>query len=125
MRRQLAALPSPVVPEALADAIPQIVWTADRHGALTYVNERGAAYAGRSTPEGLHAVGGRRIHPDDLATLVAERTEAVRTGVARDFEFRLRRADGAYRWHVSRQTPMRPPTAPSSAGSARAPTSMT
>ena len=91
----------------LADAIPQIVWMAGPDGDLTYVNARGAAYAGRPSAE-LH---GREwadaIHPDDLPAAVAATHDAVRSGEPREFEFRLRRADGVYRWHVSRQVPNR------------------
>ena len=89
----------------LADAIPQIVWMAGPDGNLTYVNARGAEYAGRPSGE-LHGQAWvEAIHPDDLPAAFAAREEAVRTGAPRAFEFRLRRADGAYRWHVSRQVP--------------------
>ena len=89
----------------LADAIPQIVWTAGPDGLLTHVNARGAEYAGRPSGE-LHGQAWvEAIHPDDLPVAFAAKDDAVRTGAPREFEFRLRRADGVYRWHVSRQVP--------------------
>ena len=101
--------PSPGDREALlrelADAIPQIVWTAGPDGLLTHVNARGAEYAGRPSGE-LHGQAWvEAIHPDDLPVAFAAKDDAVRTGAPREFEFRLRRADGVYRWHVSRQVP--------------------
>ena len=89
----------------LADAIPQIVWTAAPDGGLTYVNARGAEYAGRPSGE-LHGQAWvEAIHPDDLPAAFAAKDEAVRTAAPHEFEFRLRRTDGVYRWHVSRQVP--------------------
>ena len=89
----------------LADVIPQIVWTAAPDGGLTYVNARGAEYAGRPSGE-LHGQAWvEAIHPDDLPAAFAAKDEAVRTAAPHAFEFRLRRADGVYRWHVSRQVP--------------------
>ena len=77
----------------LADAIPQIVWTAAPDGSLTYVNARGAEYAGRPSGE-LHGLAWvEAIHPDDLPAASAAKDEAVRTAAPHEFEFRLRRAD--------------------------------
>lgn len=91
----------------LVDAIPQIVWTADAEGHLTYVNAQAAAYAGLPAAELLGQRWDAGVHPDDHGVFIAARSEAVRTGKSPEFSFRLRRADGAYRWHVSRQTARR------------------
>ena len=105
VRREIAGLQPGIPSTELADALPQIVWMAGPDGALTHVNAGGVRYSGRTAAH-LH---GRSwdedVHPDDRPTLIAERASAIRTGMSRDFEFRLRRADGIYRWHVSRQTP--------------------
>ncbi|HEY1188756.1 MAG TPA: PAS domain-containing protein, partial [Gemmata sp.] len=91
----------------LADAIPQIVWTAEPGGGLTHVNARAVTYSGRSADALLGQSWGGDIHPDDRPAVVAATAQAAASGVPRDFEFRLRRADGVYRWHVSRQVPAR------------------
>lgn len=91
----------------LVDAIPQIVWAADADGNLTYVNAQATAYSGLSTGELLGQRWDGGVHPEDRSVLMASRSEAVRTGVSPEFAFRLRRADGVYRWHVSRQTARR------------------
>jgi signal transduction histidine kinase len=42
------------------------------------------------------------IHPDDLAACVARWTHSLSTGEPYEIEFRLRRGDGVYRWHLGR-----------------------
>lgn len=91
----------------LADAIPQIVWTADPSGALVHLNARGTEYTGLSANDLTGWSWERVIHPDDLAHTVNEWTAAVQSGVPRDIEFRIRRTDGIYRWHIARQVPAR------------------
>lgn len=48
------------------------------------------------------------VHPDDLAvcTSVQDRDEAVRNHQSWNFEYRLRRYDGEYRWHLARTLPL-------------------
>ena len=47
------------------------------------------------------------VHPDDLAAAGAAWAQALATGETYQTEFRLRRADGAYRWHIARARPLR------------------
>jgi PAS domain S-box-containing protein len=47
------------------------------------------------------------VHPDDLPTVVAAWTHSVETGAPYEFEHRIRRADGVYRWFQSRGHPLR------------------
>ncbi len=91
----------------LADAIPQIVFTAAPDGNLIHVNARAVAYSGQDQDALLGTAWDRGVHPDDLPTLVAARADYIRNGTSQDFEFRILRFDGAYRWHVSRQVPVR------------------
>ncbi len=91
----------------LADAIPQIVWTADPDGALNYLNSRAPEYCGISV-EGLKGWSWEQvIHPDDLPGALRDWGSALRTGIPVDFQFRIRRHDGVYRWHIARQFPGR------------------
>lgn len=92
---------------ALADAIPQIVWTATLDGRLDYVNERASEYAGGAR-EANYGTGWQRfVHPDDLPRCLAQWASALQTGEGHEIEFRLRRHDGAYRWHLGRAVPVR------------------
>ena len=89
---------------ALAEAMPQVVWTADRTGRLEYCNRRWFEYTGLDPSQ--IAESATPIHPDDRAAVGAEFERAV--SERRPFEvlYRVRRAsDGTYRWHLGRATP--------------------
>lgn len=86
----------------LAEAIPQQVWTALRSGALDFVNRRVLDYFASSEQEILGAGWQSVIHPEDLPRAVERWTHSLATGEEYDVEFRLRRADGAHRWHLGR-----------------------
>jgi PAS domain S-box-containing protein len=92
---------------SLADGIPQIVWGATPAGDLDLFNARAAEYTGLPSTELLGWKWGSVIHPDDLRNTVATWTEVVRTGQPEPMEFRIRRHDGAYRWFLTRQVPIR------------------
>jgi PAS domain S-box-containing protein len=80
------------------------VWSASTDGRLTYVNQRLFDYI--SAPmEVLRGEGWLKfVHPDDQPWAIARWLQAVATGGPLENQFRLRRADGAYRWfHVPSQ----------------------
>jgi PAS domain S-box-containing protein len=91
---------------ALADSIPQIVWTARPDGTLDYLNRQALEYFGAGTDRPTGRAWEGLAHPDDLpgAPLVRD---PLRTDEPSAFELRLRRADGAYRWHICRQVAIR------------------
>jgi PAS domain S-box-containing protein len=91
----------------LAESIPQIVWTAEPDGRLDYVNDRWLSYVGEDTAEARSGwTWGQSVHEDDLTYALAS-WEAARTNAcAYEAEFRLRRRDGAYRWHLVRALPL-------------------
>jgi PAS domain S-box-containing protein len=92
--------------EQLADAMPQIVWTADRSGQTTYLNRRFAEYTGID----VHAVPiswMEFVHPEDVGETLRRRRETLASGEVFEFEYRFRAADGTYRWHLGRAVPIR------------------
>jgi two-component system sensor histidine kinase/response regulator len=92
----------------VADAMPQIVWTASADGALDYCNARWYEYTGMTSAQSLGWGWGPVLHPDDLANCVQVWQHAVEIGTPYDIEYRLKRAgDGAYRWHLGRALPFR------------------
>src|SRR5256714_9072996 len=87
----------------LADAMPQIVWTANADGSVDYYNQRWFDYTGMTIEqtEGW----GQVLHPDDLQRCVEAWGDTVRTGRPYEIECRFRRdADGEYHWHLVRAT---------------------
>jgi PAS domain S-box-containing protein len=92
----------------LADAMPQIVWTANTDGAFDYYNQRWFDYTGMTLEETRGWSWQPVIHPDDLQNCLERWTAAVETGENYEVEHRFRRAsDGSYRWHLGRATPAR------------------
>src|SRR5215813_2220406 len=90
--------------QALAEAMPQVVWTADRTGRLEYCNARWFEYTGLD-PSQL-AESETRIHPDDRATVRSEFERAVAERKPFEVLYRVRRgSDGSYRWHLGRAQP--------------------
>jgi PAS domain S-box-containing protein len=91
----------------MADAMPQLVWTARPDGSLEYLNERWIAYTGHGVEE-LGDDLSRVIHPDDLPSVMQTWHDALESGEPYEIEFRIRRAfDGSYRWVLSRALPVR------------------
>jgi PAS domain S-box-containing protein len=90
-----------------AEAAPNHVWTSPPDGRLDWFNTRVYEYSG-AAPGALDGAGWAHIvHADDLADAVARWSAALAEGATYEAEFRLRRADGAYRWHIARAVPIR------------------
>ena len=93
---------------ALADALPQIVWTANPDGYLDYYNARWFEYTGM-TLEQTRGWGWQPVlHPDDIERCLRRWATSVQTGEEYEIEYRYKRAsDGQYRWHLGRALPVR------------------
>jgi len=90
----------------LAAAIPQQVWTAMPDGHLEFVNRRAPDYFALSEAtllaEGFRSV----IHPEDRDAWFEQWQRALASGENLEVEFRLRRRDGSWRWHLGRAVVM-------------------
>lgn len=91
----------------MADAMPQKIFTATADGAVDYVNRQWLEFAGASSNE-IHGLAWTRfIHPDDAEESLRLWKHSVQTTGSFEFIHRLRRADGVYRWHLSRARALR------------------
>jgi PAS domain S-box-containing protein len=91
----------------LAEAMPQIVWTATHPaGDFDYVNDRWA----RSTGAGQAAALGHRwvelLHPEDRLTTIQKWSAARANNSQFETECRLRSGDGSFRSHLLRAVPL-------------------
>jgi PAS domain S-box-containing protein len=93
----------------LADAMPQIVWTAGPDGVADYVNEGWVRYSGLTLEETANDGWLEVLHPDDLTRTNRLWARALASGRLFETEYRLLRADGVYRWHLARSLPTRGP----------------
>ena len=99
----------------MTDSMPQIAWTANPDGSIDYINAHFELYTGirRDAQQILdNLVDPERlilalVHPDDAGPTASAWLSAVHTGEIYQHETRIRRADGAYHWHLSRAIPAR------------------
>ncbi len=91
----------------LANALPQVIWTNDTDGNANYFNQGWYEYTGL-TYEQSHGPGWQAVaHPDDLPASREKWDYALEAGIVFETEYRLRRADGEYRWHLGRNVPLK------------------
>ena len=91
---------------SLASTMPNQAWLAHGSGATYWVNEQVCEYTGQSL-KSLVSSGFRHcVHPDDLHATQKSWEHAVATAGAYEYEFRMRRADGQYRWFLARALPL-------------------
>jgi PAS domain S-box-containing protein len=92
----------------LADAMPQIVFAARPDGHVDYFNRRWYEYTGLPEDGRTGDESWEEVHePGSLERVKAVWAEALRSGRDYEIEYRLRRADGAFRWHLGRALPIR------------------
>lgn len=90
----------------MLNAIPQQVWTTDADGKLLAVNGILSNDLGYPADEILEMGLPHFAHPEDLSLIFEAWQEALRSGTPYTAEYRLRFADGIYRWHLGRAVPM-------------------
>ncbi|KAM0754340.1 hypothetical protein T439DRAFT_321386 [Meredithblackwellia eburnea MCA 4105] len=79
----------------LFDHMAQICWIANRDGLVTYFSQQWYIYTGLPVESSMdHNV----FHPDDQKLLVEVWAACIETGAPFDMQYRVRRADGIWRW---------------------------
>ncbi len=90
-----------------AEAMPQMAFIADPEGNIIYYNQRWFNYtAGMEGTTGWGWMDKPIHHPDDLERTIEKWTHSLKTGEPYEIEYRLRRYDGQYRWHLGRAMPV-------------------
>jgi len=90
-----------------AQVMPNQVWAALPDGQLDWFNEQTLSYSGLDHAT-LSGQGWTQIvHPDDLARANQDWQRSLAEGRPYEIEFRIRRTDGVYRWHLVRAQPIR------------------
>jgi formate hydrogenlyase transcriptional activator len=94
----------------MVDTIPALVWCTLPDGSNEFHNQRWHDYTG--LPEGAERGLGWKVayHPEDLEQLLRDFQAVVASGEPGEFEARLRRFDGEYRWFLIRTVPFRDQT---------------
>jgi PAS domain S-box-containing protein len=89
-----------------AQAVPNHVWTSPANGQLDWFNDQTLAYSGLPHDALTGAGWVQLVHLDDVERAAAAWRHALSTGTPYEIEFRIHRADGAFRWHLVRALPI-------------------
>jgi PAS domain S-box-containing protein len=91
----------------LAESMPLMIFTAKPDGTIDYCNRELAKFTGLQCEEvcssGLWAF----THPDEVEESKRRWQRSIESGEPFQQECRFRRADGVYRWHLTRASAMR------------------
>ncbi|MEA2415179.1 MAG: hypothetical protein QOI58_1836 [Thermoanaerobaculia bacterium] len=91
----------------LAESMPQMIFTAQPNGDIDYFNQQWSTFTGLSLDDIKDWRWTKFIHADDVKETSRRWRQSLDTGQPFESQHRVRRADGVYRWHLSRATPMR------------------
>jgi PAS domain S-box-containing protein len=92
--------------QRMMDTLPSILWSMAPDGRNTFINRKAREYGG-TTLDQIQGWGWvETAHPEEREYVVKEFKKALATGSSYISEHRIRRADGIYRWHLSRAEPL-------------------
>lgn len=90
----------------ISDNVPQLIWTNDEDGTANHFNKRWFDYTGLSHEESQGLGWQAIVHPEDEPVAVERWRLALSKGEVFDAEYRLRGANGEYRWFIGRNVPI-------------------
>ncbi|MBK6427461.1 MAG: PAS domain-containing protein [Blastocatellia bacterium] len=89
----------------MADSAPVLIWASGEDRKCTFFNQNWLRFTGREMEEELGDGWLDSVHPEDRDVVFENYTSAFKSRVAFDGEFRLRRADGEFRWVLNNGVP--------------------
>ena len=90
---------------SMADTAPVFIWIAGADGQCEFVNKAWLDFSGRTIQQELGGGWREGLHPEDRERGLADFTGAIAGRESFRAEFRMRRADGQYRWILNTGTP--------------------
>ncbi|MBD1842050.1 PAS domain S-box protein [Cyanobacteria bacterium FACHB-63] len=91
--------------QALAEAMPQMVWTADATGAVNYWNQIWYEYTGLSEAESMGLAGINVLHFDDRDRTLSQWNTSILNQAPFEIEYRIRSHTGEHHWFICRAVP--------------------
>jgi PAS domain S-box-containing protein len=93
--------------QLLVDSIPALIHTSRPDGFLDYFNKPWLEYLGVTLDQMAGWNWTAFIHPEDLDGIVAKWRGSLASGDIFEYEARVRRSNGEYRWMYHRKVPLR------------------
>jgi PAS domain S-box-containing protein len=93
--------------KTFAQAMPNQVWSATPDGLLDWFNEQVLSYSGLTFDDLMGTGWAQMVHPADIVAAASAWEKALTEAIPYQAEFRLRRSDGAWRWHIARALPIK------------------
>ena len=90
----------------MAEAAPILLWMAGTDMGYTYFNQQWLEFTGRTNEQELSYGWVDNVHPDDSGACLDLYTTAFVARQPFEIQYRLRRADGVYRWVLDRGVPL-------------------
>ena len=91
----------------IVETIPAMTVTITADGKDAFIGKRFSDYSGLSVEDARGFGWKVTVHPDDLDHYLNEWRGPLKSGEPVEFETRVRRADGEYRWFLARAAPLR------------------
>jgi len=88
----------PLNAQLLVDSIPALIHTARPDGYLDYFNKPWLEYLGVTLDKVTGWNWTAVVHPEDVEGIVAKWRACLATGEVFEYETRVRKANGEYRW---------------------------
>jgi PAS domain S-box-containing protein len=91
---------------AIANIVPDLLWSSEPDGATFWYNDRWMEYTGQTFAKAMGWGWTEAVHPDDREGAARRYREAVAGGRSLQQEQRIRSATGEYRWFLFRAEPL-------------------
>jgi PAS domain S-box-containing protein len=91
---------------AVADLVPDFLWSRNAEGNIEWYNQRWIEYTGQSSEESAGLGWLRVLHPEDTEESLEGLQTALATGESLRQERRIRGTDGSYRWFLVQMQPL-------------------
>jgi len=108
-RAELTLRESEALFHSMTDTAPVMIWISDINRNVTFFNRVWLEFRGRSMDQEIGEGWTEGVHPDDQQSCRQAYDQALEARRGFDLEFRLRRADGEYRWVLERTAPRHAP----------------
>lgn len=90
---------------SLADSVPVLIWMSDASAGATYFNRSWLDFVGHTIEQELGEGWSMSVHPEDRSRRMDAFHAAFEERAPFNVEYRLRRADGVYRWVMDNGIP--------------------